>query len=175
MKDKLKNFYLKHKEIILYLIFGVITTVVSLLACYLTLKIGVIFLHDENGEPTELLDILGSTTQWIVGVLVAFFTNKLWVFKNAEHGRRATVHQLLVFSGSRVGTYVLEVVINLGVIAAFDALGYKPFELNLIIFTIAITSRVWAKVVSSVLVVITNYIISKLLVFKNKNDKKTEK
>ena len=58
--SKLKQFYSKHKQLILYLVFGFITTVASLFACYATLKIGVVFLHDENGEPTELLDILGS-------------------------------------------------------------------------------------------------------------------
>ncbi|MBQ8140519.1 MAG: GtrA family protein [Clostridia bacterium] len=171
MKNKIRAIYQKHKEIILYLFFGFITTVVSLLACFLTLKFGVVFIHDENGQPTELLDILGSTVQWVVGVLVAFFTNKMWVFKNAERGRKATVHQLLVFSGSRVGTYFLEVVINLGVIALFDGLGYKTVVLNLIVMSFALTSRVWAKVISSVVVVITNYVISKLFVFKKKSSK----
>ena len=58
--ERIKALYRKHKEIILYLLFGIITTVASLGACYLTLKLGVIFIHDENGEPTELLDIIGS-------------------------------------------------------------------------------------------------------------------
>ncbi len=168
MIEKIKTFYQKHKEIILYLLFGVITTAVSLGVCYLTLKIGVIFIHDENGEPTELLDILGSTTQWISGVLVSFFTNKLWVFTSAEHGKKATFKQLAIFSGSRVGTYFLEVAINLATIALLDALGYTAPTLNLIIVSIVLTSRVWAKVISSIVVVVSNYFISKLLVFKNK-------
>ena len=165
---KIKELYQKYKEIILYLVFGVITTAVSLAACYLTLKIGVNFMHDEAGEPTELLDILGSTVQWVSGVLVAFFTNRLWVFTDAERGTKAAFKQLAVFSGSRVATYFIEVVINLGVIAIFDAAGYVAPTLNLIIISIALTSRVWAKVISSIVVVISNYFISKLLVFKKK-------
>jgi len=54
---KITEIYEKYKEIILYLLFGVITTVVSLGVCYLTLKIGVRYIHDENGDPTELLDV----------------------------------------------------------------------------------------------------------------------
>ena len=167
---KLKELYVKYKEIILYLFFGVVTTVVSLAACFVTLKVGVMFeaLRDEAGEPTELLDVLGSTVQWVSGVLVAFFTNKKWVFTDAEKGKRAGVKQFFTFCGSRVGTYFVEVVINLGVIALFEALNYRAPTLNLIIFSIVLSARLWAKVVSSVVVVISNYFISKLLVFKKK-------
>ena len=174
MKNKILKLYEKHKEIILYLFFGFITTVVSLLACFLTLRLGVTFMHNEHGEPTKLLDIIGSTVQWVVGVLVAFFTNKLWVFKNAEHGKKAAIHQLLIFSGSRVGTYFLEVVINLAIIALFDSLGYTALVLNLIIVSLPLTSRVWAKFISSVVVVVSNYFISKLIVFRKKSDKNSQ-
>ena len=127
MIKKLKELYQKHKEIILYLVFGVITTVVSLGVCYLTLKLGVLFepLRDEAGEPTELLDVIGSITQWVSGVLVAFFVNKRYVFTGSETGRQANLKQLAIFSGGRVATLFVEIVINLGVIAVLDALGYK--------------------------------------------------
>ena len=167
---KIKELYQKHKEIILYLFFGVITTVISLAVCFITLRIGVKFMHDEAGEPTELLDIIGSTTQWISGVLVAFFTNRLWVFTDAERGTKAAFKQLAVLSGSRVATYFIEVVINLGVIALFDLFGYNAPTLNLIFFSLVLTSRIWAKVISSIVVVISNYFISKLLVFKKKKN-----
>ena len=154
----------KLREPLLYILFGVLTTAVSLLACFLTLRIGVIFLHDEAGEPMALLDVFGSTVQWVSGVVVAFATNKLWVFTDAARGRSATAKQFLSFTGSRAATYVLEVIINLAAIAALDRLGYKPFE----IFGIVISVRVWAKLISSVLVVISNYFISKLLVFRKR-------
>lgn len=163
--SRIKSFYHAHRELILYFSFGIITTVLSLLACYLTLKIGVIFMYDENGEPTELLDILGSTAQWIVGVLVAFITNKKWVFINAAKGVRATFKQLLTFSSSRILTYILEALTNLGAIALLETLGYSPFT----ILGISFTSRIWAKAFSSVLVVVSNYFISKLIVFRKLN------
>ena len=163
--ERIKLFCKKHRQLILYLLFGAVTTVASLTACFLTLKLGVIFIHDENGEPTELLDVLGSTAQWIAGVTVAFFTNRKWVFTEAEHGAASTAKQLLKFAGGRVATYFLEVAVNLGAIAAFEALGYRTFE----IFGISVTSRVWAKIISSFLVVVVNYFISKLIVFRNKD------
>ncbi len=161
---KIKLFCGKHREIILYLLFGVITTVISLGACYITLKVGVLFIHDENGEPTRLLDVLGSTFQWISGVAVAFVTNKKWVFTEAERGASSTAKQLLKFAGGRVFTYFLEVAVNLCSIAAFDAIGYRAFEA----FGLSVTSRFLAKIISSVIIVVTNYFISKLIVFKNK-------
>ena len=164
---KIIELYKKHRLIIRYLLFGFITTVVSLGICYLTLKIGVALgMCDEKGDPTKLLDILGSTTQWISGVLVAFFTNKLWVFEGAEHGVRATAKQLIVFSGSRVGTYFMEMLLNLGLIALFVMLGYRTISLNVFGIGFDITERVWAKLLTSVVIVIANYYISKLLVFK---------
>ena len=169
--DKIKELIKKYKEIILYLFFGVVTTVVSLAACWATLEIGVVFIHDSAGEPTELLDIIGSTVQWVVGVLVAFFTNKKWVFTDAEKGKNASTKQFFTFCGSRVVTYFIEVVINLAVIALLeDILGYKAFELELVVISFAITARFWAKVVSSVVVVVSNYFISKLLVFKKRKN-----
>ena len=172
MINKLKEIYEKYKEIILYLVFGVITTVVSLGVCYLTLKLGVLFesLRDDVGEPTELLDVIGSVTQWVSGVLVAFFVNKRFVFIGSETGKEATLKQLAVFSGGRVATLFIEIVINLGVIAGLDALGYKAPTLNLYVLSLALTSRVWAKVISSIVVVVSNYFISKLWVFKKKSN-----
>lgn len=160
--EKIKALWSKYKEIILYLFFGVVTTVVSLAACFVTLRIGVVFLNDGEGNPTALLDVIGSSVQWVSGVLVAFITNKLWVFTNAERGAKNTAKQLGKFAAGRVFTYFLEVVANLAVIALFDTLGYRAFTL----IGISFTSRVWAKVITSVIVVVTNYILSKLLVFK---------
>jgi len=165
---KIKNLYKKYEEIIKYLFFGAVTTAASLIACFLTLKFGVLIWHDEAGEPTEFLDILGSTTQWIVGVLVAFFTNKKWVFKNEEKGLRGTGVQLVKFAGARVMTYFLEVAVNLASIAIFDACGYTAPVFTVLSITVTLSSRLWAKVISSVLVVISNYFISKLLVFRKK-------
>ena len=173
MKEALKRIFHKKKQLILYLLFGVITTVVSLFACYVTLRLGVLVWHDENGDPTAFLDVLGSTTQWIAGVIVSFWTNKKWVFTEAEHGGRAAWKQFGIFSSSRVGTYFMEVAINLLVIALLEALHYHEPILSLFGWDVALTARVWAKVVSSVFVVVSNYFISKLIVFRKKKEETT--
>ena len=167
MKNKIKAFIEHHKQLILYLLFGIITTVCSLGACYITLKLGALVWQDENGDPTAFVDILGSTTQWITGVLISFLTNKKWVFTQAEHGGKATLKQLGIFSSSRIATYFMEVGINLGVIALLEALNV-PDVIVPFLFGLALTPRFWAKFVSSVFVVIANYFISKLVVFRKK-------
>ena len=173
--EKIKKIYQKHRLVIRYLLFGFITTVLSLLACYITVKSAALIWHDDNGDPTAIADTLGSVTQWIVGVLVAFFTNKLWVFTNAEHGVKATFKQLLIFSNARIATFFIEWVINLGIIALLDRVfHYNAPVLNLIIMDFELSARIWAKVISSVIVVITNYYISKLVVFKKKNEGQAE-
>ncbi len=148
--------------------FGLLTTVISLLAWYLTLKLGVLIWHDENGEPTAFLDIMGSTAQWVFGVLVAFVTNKFWVFTDADRGIRVTLRQLAVFSGSRVATYIMEVLINLGGIALLELLGCPSIPVQLWFLSLTVDARLWAKLLSSILVVVCNYFISKLFVFRAK-------
>ena len=168
MAEKIKALIQRKKHLILYLMFGVITTVCSLAAWYVTLHFGVLIWHDEQGEPTAFLDVLGSTTQWVVGVLVAFVTNKKWVFVNSEKGLRVTMRQLGIFSGSRVATYFMEVAMNLGVIGLFDLLQYRAPVLHMFGIEMELSARLWAKVASSIAVVIANYFISKLVVFRRK-------
>jgi len=161
---KLRELYSKYRQIIMYIIFGILTTAVSLGAWYLTMKVGVLIMHDENGEPTVLLDALGSTTQWIVGVVSAFVTSKKWVFVDADKGLRVTARQFAVFTGSRVLTYLMELVLNIGTILLFQWLGYRAFS----VIGFEVDERIWAKAITSVVIVILNYLISKLLVFRKK-------
>ena len=171
-KELVKRCTVSKEQMILYVLFGVVTTLCSLLAWYVTLEIGVLFLHDENGDPTAFLDILGSTAQWVVGVIVAFVTSKKWVFPEAAHGRRAAIRQFGIFCSSRLLTYFLEVAINLGIIYLFE----ERFLCEATTFSVfgsevEISARIWAKIASSIFVLITNFLISKLLVFREKCEK----
>ncbi len=170
--DAVKRYIVRKKQLILYLAFGGITTVCSLLAWYLTLHFGVLLFHDENGDPTAVLDVLGSTAQWIVGIVVTFTTNKKWVFREAEHGARAATRQFGIFCSSRVLTYFLEVGVNLGVIALFDdLLHYRGPSFELFGHDFELSSRIWAKLISSIVVIVANYFVSKLIVFRKKDEK----
>ena len=167
MTRTVRNWIRKHKLVISYFGFGIITTVFSLGACFLTLRLGVVVFHDEQGEPTAFLDVLASTIQWVVGVIVSFLTNKRFVFREAEKGLRVSCRQFGTFAVSRVLTYFLEVGVNLGIIALLEWASYRTWT----VLGMSLTTRFWAKVVSSVVIVIANYFVSKLLVFR-KNEKK---
>ena len=75
--EKIKELYIKYKEIINYLIFGVLTTVISLIVYYLTV---LTFLDPENAIQLQIANILS----WIAGVTFAYFTNRKYVFKSKE-------------------------------------------------------------------------------------------
>jgi len=73
--QKIKDIYFKHKEIINYLIFGVLTTVVSLVTKYLLLFT---ILDAENALELQIAVIIS----WIVACLFAYITNRIWVFES---------------------------------------------------------------------------------------------
>ncbi|MBO5938149.1 MAG: GtrA family protein [Clostridia bacterium] len=170
--EAVKRFVVRKKQLILYLLFGGVTTVCSLLAWYLTLRFGVLVFHDEKGDPTAFLDVLGSTAQWVVGIVVTFTTNKKWVFREAEHGLRAAVRQFGIFCSSRVLTYFLEVAVNLGIIALLDdLLHYHAPVFEIVGREFELSARIWAKLISSIVVIVANYFVSKLIVFRKKDEK----
>ena len=113
---------------------------------------------------------MGSTVQWVVGVVVAFVTNKKWVFVEADKGVRVTARQFAVFTGSRVLTLFMEMGMNIGTIFIFQFFGYQTFTL----LGFDVTERIWAKAITAVAVVIANYVLSKLLVFRKKKPKKAK-
>ena len=126
----------KYKDILLYLIFGVLTTVVNYLVylpCYNLL-----------GWSAGVSNVLA----WVIAVAFAFVTNKPFVFKSHDWTWKTVGPELSKFVGCRIGSGVLETVILL---LCVDILGWN--------------GNVW-KLVTAVLVIILNYIGSKFLVFK---------
>lgn len=160
----MKEFFRKYREIITYLVFGVVTTVVSMGVYFAVLAL---FEYGLGMSPSEgsfnAVRLLAQILQWIAGVLVAFFTNKKWVFEATDGGKGRTVAELLAFSAGRLGTLGLDTALTFGTVWLLNAAGYRPFKLVL-----TFTADLWSKIVSSVVVVIANYIISKYFVFKKK-------
>lgn len=160
----IKNLFNKYREIIVYLIFGVITTVVSMGVYF-----GILLFaeHVCSISPDEAsfnaIRLVAQIVQWIAGVLVAFFTNKKWVFNAGGTTRSETWNELSKFALGRVGTLGLDTVITFGTVWLLDGLGYEPFK-----FILTFTSDLWSKIIASIVVIITNYIISKFFVFKKK-------
>ncbi len=164
----MKEFYKKHREVILYLAFGVLTTVVSFAAYFVVFwggkAIAGIPADDHTSAPYWIAYVSAQIVQWITGVLFAFFTNRKWVFEGAEENG-TLLSQLVKFSAGRVATFFVDLAVTyfgaLALIHLAPALVAVPlFGHNLNFCDII------AKFVAAVIVVVSNYVISKLFVFK---------
>ena len=146
MIEKVKELYIKYKEIINYLIFGVLTTLVNLITKYILLFT---ILNPTNGFQLQIAIIIS----WIAGVLFAYFTNRKFVFESKNENK---LKEFINFVVARIATLLLEMFI----MWFFVTLLKLNSDLYVVIFTL----------VAQVAVVIGNYIFSKLFVFK-KTDK----
>ena len=160
----MKELFKKYREIIVYLFFGVVTTAVSM-ATYFAILAGAehLLAISPSDAKFNAVRLVAQLLQWVVGVLVAFFTNKKWVFNAGGTGATETVRELSKFALGRVGTLGLDTLLTFGTVWVLDAAGYVPFKLIL-----TFTADLWSKIVASVVVIISNYVISKYLVFKKK-------
>ncbi len=144
MLAKIKSLCKTYREQILYLLFGGLTTVVDWGVSFAGYKI-----FAEQMEYRLTVHAV-NVTAWVCAVLFAFFTNRILVFRSRRHGFLPVLAELGAFAGGRVVTLLVqEAIIELFV----GVLG-----LNAYLF----------KIVTAVIVVIGNYFISKLLVFRQK-------
>lgn len=172
MMEKIKALWKKHREVLMYLIFGVMTTVVGWSVYYAVLLGGRAIFEIPAGETTSaryfVLYTVAQIIQWVCAVLFAFFTNRAWVFTDADKST-SLWKQLLPFAGGRLVTLGLDYVITFGLTLALGALipAWTAFELMGKTFNLC---EIGSKLVAAVVVIIANYIISKLFVFKNKKE-----
>lgn len=155
----------KYREIIVYLIVGVLTTIFS----WGVLFVGKLFLNMD----ISWQNFLNNSLSWLGGVIFAYPLNRKWVFKsNNPH----IVKEFTGFAASRVSTWVLDVVIMWLFV---NVISFKtPIRVVLGWFGKALTPdalgdlNYWfVKIcISSVLVTIANYVFSKLLIFKKKKN-----
>lgn len=140
VKEKLQmiTFIKKYKSIILYLFFGGMTTLINIIV-YLVC-------YDLAG----ISNVVSNIAAWALSVLFAFITNKLWVFESKSMDWPVIRKEFVSFVGGRLGTGLLDLIIMyIGV----DLLSAPAFPI---------------KIASNVIVIILNYVLSKLWVFKEK-------
>ena len=172
MIDKIKALWTKYREVLMYLIFGGLTTVVGFGVYYAVLLGGRAILGIPVEETTSArywgLYTAAQIIQWVCAVLFAFFTNRAWVFTDADKST-SMWKQLLPFAGGRLVTLGLDYVITFGLTLALVALipAWTAAELFGKTWNLC---EIFSKVVAAVVVIIANYFISKLLVFKNKKE-----
>lgn len=138
MISKIRSLVKKYWDVLTYLIFGVLTTVVNY-AVYLPVY--------------NLLGLSASVSNciaWVVAVAFAFLTNKPLVFKSHDWSKQTVIPELTKFISCRIASGAAETVILL---VSVDILHWN--------------GNIW-KLVTQVLVVVLNYFGSKLLVFRKK-------
>ncbi len=152
---KIKELLLKYKELIVYLIFGLLTTVLNLFAFWLFTKL--------LGEELYLLN---NAIAWVVAVVFAFVTNKLFVFESKSWALKTAGRELLEFIGARLFSFGVE---EGGMWLFIDLLGLG--DNGITVFNFSISGQIIVKIILSVVVVIINYVFSKFIIFKNKKQK----
>ncbi len=146
-------------EIVSYLFFGVMTTLVNFLACWIMNKLPALWAPDVKYEEYVLfsvgkLDILWTyltnTVGWVAAVVFAFITNKLFVFESKERSAGGLTREIVSFVGARALSLVL-------------------FELLLFAGLQKLLGGYWIpKILSAVVNVVFNYFASKLVIFRKK-------
>lgn len=160
MKELIKKFI--NKETIIYLVFGVLTTVVN----FVVFKIfDVIFTSVTNTDLTLLTNFIA----WVAAVVFAYVTNKLWVFESKSWKISVLKKEIPSFVGARVLTLGIE---QLGLLIFITWLGFEKYSLDVFgIFSVG--GKMLVKAGLAVVVVVTNYVLSKFIIFKNKDKERT--
>lgn len=128
----------KYQQPILYLFFGICTTIVNIITYYLSAHI------------LSLSVILSTCLAWLVSVIFAYITNKWWVFESKSLRLKAVIQEFLSFTGCRLFTGACDLLIMLIFV---DSLGMDDL---------------FVKIASNILVVVLNYIFSEMIIFKRK-------
>ena len=150
-----KKMFVKYKEIIMYLIFGVLTTVVSW-GSYAIFEMA----FEKAIVDVNVLVAVANVLSWVTAVIFAYITNKLFVFESKSFKPTTVFKEIGLFVGSRL------------ISGAVEWVGVPLLVwigLNQTIFGV---EGMLSKVLVSVIVVILNYILSKLIVFKKEKTKK---
>lgn len=146
----LQDIYYKYEEKWLYLVFGVLTTVVSFLTAGISK-----YLLEMFGFGSDAVGTVSTVISWICAVTFAYLTNRVWVFVSHASGAGELVREALSFYGGRVFTLLVETVMMW--------VGYSKIGINYWV----------AKIAANIVVLILNYVISKIFVFKNKKGDET--
>ncbi|MBQ9805073.1 MAG: GtrA family protein [Clostridia bacterium] len=144
------EFFKKHRESLLYLLFGGLTTLVNLVVFLLC-----------GALIGETLYLLSNLIAWVAAVVFAFVVNKIIVFRARSCEKATLAREIVEFVGARVFSFGLE---ELGLFLLVDVLPLGKFSVVLLGFTV--TGQLIAKLILAVVVVILNYFFSKFIIFK---------
>ncbi|MBQ3137838.1 MAG: GtrA family protein [Clostridia bacterium] len=143
----------KYKELIIYVLFGALTTAVNFVTFWLFGKI--------LGED---LYYISNAIAWFVSVVFAYITNKLFVFESKSFAPKVLIKEISAFFSARIFSFGVE---EGGMWLFVDLLKFGEFSLSL--FSFEINGQLIAKLILAVTVVILNYFASKFVIFRKKN------
>lgn len=146
MHLSLGTFYHKHREIIVYMLFGVVTLIVSFGTYFLCYNL------------LSLSAAASNAVSWVVSVAVAFLTNKPFVFHSRDWSLSTVFREAVEFVGFRFFSGLFE-----------TAVLFLISDMHLIQL-----DGNWAKIITSIFVVLMNYVASKYLIFRNKETENNE-
>lgn len=135
----MKDMILKYKSIFAYMFFGVCTTAVNLIIYFLCARV------------MNFSTIFSTVVAWFIAVIFAFVTNKAWVFESKSWKREIIGKELTSFFACRIATGILDVVVMM------------------VTVDILLMNDVIMKVFSNILVILINYIASKLIIFRKRD------
>lgn len=133
----IRELYEKYKDLIPYAVFGVITTIINIVAYWFC------------AHPLGMGTIPSTIIAWFLAVFTAYLTNRRWVFHSEAHGMRAIVRECIAFFAARIATGIIDLV---SMWLFVDVMGFD----DVIIKTLA-----------NVVVIALNYVFSKFLIFKH--------
>lgn len=142
--EKIKELCIKHREILVYLIVGVMTTVFAWAVRFLW---NIVF-YAGTAHPLPVQTTILTIVEFIAGVSFAYPTNRKWVFRSTNP---SILKEAAGFVSARLTTLAIQMLLNLAII--------NLLHVNFYVATVVI----------GIIVVILNYVFSKLLVFRKKD------
>ena len=138
----IKGLYYQYKEVINYLIFGGLATVVNFVSYYIAAR------------TLGIDEVVSSGISWFCSVLFAYITNKLFVFESKTDSKKGILKEMISLFLARV---LSEIFCDVGTFAIM----VKVLHIN----------DIFSKIVTQVMVIIVNYVFSKFFIFKKKTKK----
>lgn len=130
----------KYKDIIAYLVFGVLTTVINIAVYALA------------AHALSMPTVPATVLAWIAAVLFAYLTNRKWVFHSEAAGQAEILKEIIRFFAARLATGIFDWVF---MYITVDRLAWPDVAM---------------KVIANIVVIVGNYVLSKALVFKKKKE-----
>ncbi len=153
----LRKLYDKYEELVVYIYYGVLTTIVNLIVQF-GVQYGILNLVKWDAH---LENLIATVSAWLIAVFFAFYVNKKYVFRSVTENKKQLFYEMWTFISARLASLAMEAAImQIGVGFYHDEETDTDNKLTYLIF----------KFIAQVVVTLTNYFISKFIVFKKKKN-----